>query len=474
MRRKTVLGMAVAFLFQGASPSDAASPVWQLAPLGGYTWSAKGTQGSEYAGGRLGFRFHPILGLQVTGGLSPVREATTGSGNVEFQHAVGDLTVTALQGGWGDLYIMAGGGYSRTSVDQGPFLAAGTFDQGGGLHFWLARGIGLNLEFRNVLLIPKGEAALPTGDNRFVAGAGITLGFGDQFRDSDGDGVGDRSDKCLGTPMGARVNAMGCPTDEDGDGVFDGIDTCADTPRGASVNATGCPNDGDGDGVPDGIDTCANSPKGAIVDASGCPMDADGDKVFDGMDQCPGTPSGAAVDDRGCPTDEDGDGVADGLDKCPGTRDGLRVDGDGCPIEVTEKETELLDTGMIRLQDVNFETGKADILPESYPALDAVGAVLVKWPELEIQIGGHTDSRGASDYNQGLSEARARAVLAYLTAKFPTLNPKQFTSVGFGEAKPLAQNNNALNMAKNRRVEFSVMNRDVLKRESGRRKLLEK
>lgn len=472
MRRMAVLGMSLALLAQGAPPTEARS-VWQLAPVGGYTWSANGNQGDAYAGGRLGYHFHPILGLQVTGALSPVQETTPGSGAIEFQHVVGDLTATALQGSWGELYIMAGGGYSRTQPDQGQVLAAGTFDQGGGVNLHVGGGVGLNLEFRNVLMIPRTET-MPTGNNRFVVAAGLTMGFGDNGRDTDGDGVADHKDKCLETPMGARVDATGCPTDADGDGVFDGLDNCAETPKGAAIDARGCPGDRDADGVFDGIDSCSDTPKGATVDPRGCPQDADADGVYDGLDQCPATAKGASVDPRGCPTDEDDDGVADGIDKCPNTRAGLRVDGNGCPIEVTETETELLDTGMIRLSDVNFETGKADILPESYAALDAVGAVLVKWPELEIQIGGHTDSRGADEMNQNLSESRARAVLGYLTSKFTSLDPKQFSSVGFGEAKPLVQNTSALNMAKNRRVEFKVMNREVLKREIGRRKLLEK
>jgi OmpA-OmpF porin, OOP family len=293
-------------------------------------------------------------------------------------------------------------------------------------------------------------------------------------KDSDADGVPDRKDKCPATPAGASVDATGCPTDADGDGVFDGLDQCANTPKGARVDAKGCPTDADGDGVFDGLDQCADTPRGATVDAKGCPTDTDGDGVVDGLDQCPNTPQGAKVDAKGCPTDEDGDGVVDGLDKCPGTPAGLKVDATGCPIEVTEKETELLDTGMIRLQDVNFETGKADLLPESYPALDVVGTVLGKWPELKIEVGGHTDSRGSAAYNQKLSEARAKAVVDYLTQKFPNLQAGQFTSVGYGESKPVAPNTNPLNMAKNRRVEFKVLNRDVLKRETERRRQVPK
>src|SRR5262249_20427772 len=202
------------------------------------------------------------------------------------------------------------------------------------------------------------------------------------------------------------------------------------------------------DGVYDGIDQCPDTPKGATVDTKGCPSDSDGDGVLDGIDQCPNTPHGATVDAKGCPMDSDGDGVPDGIDQCPNTPAGLKVDSNGCPIEVTEKETELLDTGMIRLQNVNFETGKAALMPESYPALDEVGGILLKWPQLSIEIGGHTDSRGRAIKNQVLSEDRAQAVKDYLVDKFPGLAAAQLTVRGYGAVRPLVPNTSVLNMSK--------------------------
>jgi outer membrane protein OmpA-like peptidoglycan-associated protein len=149
------------------------------------------------------------------------------------------------------------------------------------------------------------------------------------------------------------------------------------------------------------------------------------------------------------------------------------VDRTGCPIEVVERETELMDTGMIRLQNINFETGSWAIMPESLPLLDVVGQVMERWPELRIEIGGHTDARGAADYNQTLSQNRANAILSYLRIKFPQLKREQFTAQGYGETRAIASNTTSEGMARNRRVEFVVLNKDVLRREVERRRLLQ-
>ena len=65
-------------------------------------------------------------------------------------------------------------------------------------------------------------------------------------------------------------------------------------------------------------------------------------------------------------------------------------------------------------------------------------------------------------------------MLDYLTRSFPELKSGQFTVKGYGESAPIVPNTSALNMSKNRRVEFKVLNRETLKREIERRKLLEK
>jgi outer membrane protein OmpA-like peptidoglycan-associated protein len=280
--------------------------------------------------------------------------------------------------------------------------------------------------------------------------------------DSDGDGVLDEQDHCANTPRGAVVDSQGCPVDSDGDAVPDGIDQCANTPRGAKVDAKGCTMDSDGDGVVDGIDQCGSTPKGAKVDARGCPVDSDGDGIPDGVDQCADTARGAKVDAKGCPKDSDGDGVPDGIDQCADTPKGAKIDAKGCPI--TPKEAELLDTGTLRLQQVYFDSREATLKPESYPALDEVGQILTKWPQLKLEVGGHTDNRAGDAFNKDLSQKRAQAVLDYLVQKFSGINRSQFTVVGYGESQPLTSNGTDAGRAQNRRVEFKVLNREVLKK----------
>jgi len=305
-------------------------------------------------------------------------------------------------------------------------------------------------------------------------------GSGGSPTDSDGDGVSDRRDRCPGTPRGATVDERGCPKDSDGDGVFDGIDACPDTPkgwpvdgrgcaldsdgdgvadgkddcpdtpRGATVNDVGCPKDSDGDGVWDGIDKCPDTRKGSTVDATGCPKDSDGDGVWDGIDKCPNTPKGATVDATGCPKDSDGDGVWDGIDRCPDTPAGAEVDERGCPKLFEDEKKSLV------LEGVNFETNKAVLTSNSTTVLDRVVSSLKEWPEVRIEVGGHTDSSGADSYNQTLSEARARAVLDYLVEH--GVSAASLSAKGYGESNPIADNGTRAGKATNRRVELTRQN----------------
>lgn len=160
--------------------------------------------------------------------------------------------------------------------------------------------------------------------------------------------------------------------------------------------------------------------------------------------------------------DSDGDGVLDVNDDCPDTPRGTKVDARGCAMSAME--IVLLDTGSLSLDNVNFETNEAIIMSESYAALNEVGEILEKWDELHIEIAGHTDNQGEADYNLDLSQRRAEAVLEYLTDKFEIASD-QYVARGYGETKPVASNDTAGGRAENRRVEFNVLNKHVLKRE---------
>ena len=233
--------------------------------------------------------------------------------------------------------------------------------------------------------------------------------------------------------------------DTDGDGVTDDLDKCPGTPAGTAVDASGCPppQDDDGDGVTNDLDKCPGTPAGAKVDATGCELDSDHDGVGDSRDQCPDTTAGAKVDEKGCELDGDGDGVVDGQDKCPDTPKGDRVDAVGCSF----KEE-------IKLPGVVFETGKTELLPESLPVLDGAISTLKRYPDLKIEVAGHTDSRGSDAYNLDLSSKRAATVLKYLRDGGVT---NELSSRGYGERQPVASNTTEDGRQQNRRVVLRVL-----------------
>jgi outer membrane protein OmpA-like peptidoglycan-associated protein len=467
-----VTALATTLLARAAGAAEFQDRPFNIVPFGGWTFfdseykSASGPEIKDdvYYGGRLSARLISPLWLDLAGGLTHTTMCAICNQDVNWSHYSANLMLISSAPHHINPYISLGGGVSIFEPKVSADKHDGLFEAAGGLRVRITDAIGLRLEARNLLFMPKKNYTKAHFDN-IVVGAGLVFAFGGKTRDADGDGVPDKRDKCPDTPHGCTVDVNGCPADADGDGVCDGNDKCPGTPNGARVDAKGCPTDSDGDGIYDGLDRCPDTAKGCKVDAQGCPIDSDGDGVCDGLDECANTTSGCKVDAKGCTTDGDGDGVCDGLDKCPDTPMGQKVNSDGCPpTEVEQRETEMIDTGLIRLKDVKFETAKANILPESYPALDVVGQVLSKWSQLNIQIDGHCDSRGSDAYNLSLSHRRANSVRAYLLEHFPTLQAGQLTTRGYGESKPLLPNTSPENMAENRRVEFTVLNKELLKR----------
>jgi OOP family OmpA-OmpF porin len=265
---------------------------------------------------------------------------------------------------------------------------------------------------------------------------------------SNEEGVGEERPVDYVAGLGFQYSWGGAPKrrDSDGDGVFDDTDACPGTPAGTPVDAKGCPlaQDDDGDGVTNDLDQCPGSAAGVKVDARGCELDSDGDGVGDSRDQCPNTAAGAKVDERGCELDGDADGILDSADKCPNTPKGERVDNSGCPFN-----QELL------LQGVKFETNSDALLAESLPVLNNAIATLKRYPELNVEVAGHTDSRGSDAYNLTLSARRAEAVLKYLHDGGVS---NAMTSRGYGERQPIASNNTEEGRLQNRRVVLRALN----------------
>lgn len=142
--------------------------------------------------------------------------------------------------------------------------------------------------------------------------------------------------------------------------------------------------------------------------------------------------------------DSDGDGVVDGQDQCPDTPAGSRVDGTGCPLPK-----------VLKLHGVTFELEKARLRPDAKTILGDIVLLLKKYPDMKVEIAGHTDSTGSQAYNQKLSEERAAAVRAFLIES--GVPEAQVSSRGYGELEPVADNASYEGRELNRRVELRIL-----------------
>ena len=267
--------------------------------------------------------------------------------------------------------------------------------------------------------------------------------------DLDGDGIANRDDSCP-TVKGLAVR-HGCPDiDSDGDGLLDADDACP-VVKGVVV-LKGCPVlDADEDGVLDADDACP-AIRGPVA-LKGCPVvDADEDGVLDTVDACP-TVKGVP-ENGGCPVvDTDEDGVPDPVDACR-TVKGVK-ENDGCPAKQVQLVTITRDRIIIK-EKVSFASGKAVILPKSFPLLEQVASILKDHPEVErVSIEGHTDSRGTRANNLKLSEARAESVRQWLLKH--GIDAGRITAKGFGPDKPIGSNETDQGRELNRRVEFIIV-----------------
>lgn len=334
------------------------------------------------------------------------------------------------------------------------------------------------VKYRLPIMIPNEDIELGIG-----GGPGITTGIGtpagrvvfqvaytpvieEPKVDTDGDKIYDDVDACPKVPGIKSDDPLkhGCPPegDRDQDTILDKVDACPDEPGKPNADPTkhGCPDrDTDKDGIFDPVDACPTEPGVANEDPKkhGCPApkDKDGDGITDEEDACIDIPGVKTSDPKtnGCPPDTDGDGFRDDVDACPKEKgvDDPDPSKKGCPklVRFTDKE-------IIILEQVQFDTGKATIKKVSDPLLDSVADVLKEHPEiLKLEVQGHTDNRGSKQLNAKLSDDRAKAVMAALVKR--GVDQSRLVSKGYGPDKPIDPANNEPAWAKNRRVQFIVL-----------------
>lgn len=297
---------------------------------------------------------------------------------------------------------------------------------GGGVKMLLTDRMQLRLDVRDVISPRTTDSLVPVHSPEALLTFAVRFGVGpkpapeplpEPIADRDADGVPDAEDHC---PFDAGDDGQGCPfADSDCDGVTDNVDAC---PAEAGTGEQGCP-----------------------------PPDDDGDGVLNADDQCP---QQAGVAPTGCPiVDSDGDGLMDPDDKCPNepeTANGFQ-DGDGCPDELPPEVKAF--NGVI--QGIFFDTGKATIKATSEAVLDNAAKVLTQYPDIRVAIVGHTDDRGNHDRNVELSRKRAESVREYLNGH--GVDGSRVTTRGAGPDEPMADNTTKAGRAKNRRIEFKLV-----------------
>jgi len=380
---------------------------------------------SAEVGGRLAYYPSRFVGLEFEGAVMP-NEVDDGVQATLFAlrgHLVANLIPRSITP-----FLLAGAGgigvASRRDAVGTDLDAA--FHFGGGLKFFLDRQTTLRLEARDNVTARRGLKSGVVHSVDILFGVSLALGR--------------KKDEPKAAPI----------LDTDGDGILDPDDKCVDTP--GVTEYEGCPiPDTDGDGILDPDDKCVDEP--GVTEFDGCPIpDTDGDGILDPDDECVDTPGVDAY--KGCPVpDTDGDGILDTEDKCieePETTNGFEDD-DGCPDEIP-KELEKF-TGVI--EGIYFDTGKATIKDKSKPKLDNAVEVLKKFESVRLEISGHTDDRGSDESNMELSQRRADSVKQYFIEH--GIGADRIETRGAGETQPIESNKTRSGRAKNRRIEFKVL-----------------
>ncbi len=428
-----------------------ANPYWEFGGFGGGHYfspnnelgvrdvpNAPSPEHSVAFGLRLGIYPVRMFGIEVEGAGMPTETKIGGASSEQFLAAYRLSAILQFDAGRAKPFILVGGGGVSNSSERDDIMLDDTdvvWHGGAGIKLGVGESWGFRLDGR-ALFQPSSEDEGMSVDAEGLLGLYVEFGGAEaapaEPEDGDGDGVLGEADKC---PSEA----------EDKDGFEDD---------------NGCPDpDNDADGVADANDKCANEAEtmNQIDDDDGCPeKDEDADGLVGTADECPteAEDKDGFEDDNGCPDpDNDADGVADASDKCPAESESANgfQDEDGCPDDLPADIKKF--TGVIK--GINFRTNSAKLAGGSSRTLNGAVKVLQQYPEMRMEISGHTDDTGDPDHNRVLSQERADAVKNYLVGK--GIAAERLEAKGYGPDKPLADNSTRAGKAKNRRVEFTPL-----------------
>jgi len=265
--------------------------------------------------------------------------------------------------------------------------------------------------------------------------------------DSDGDGVVDELD--------SDDKNQKNDTDNDGFSNIDEKNAGTNPLDPNSIIEKDTDKDGKIDKIEKGKDS-DNDGKSDVVESA--KLDADGDGVVDELDSEDSNPN----------NDTDGDGVSNIDEKNartnpldPNSKPAIsneetnaNANENTTPAPVAQKAVDEIGE-ILKVEHIKFETDSSTIMPEGIKTIKKIANILKKYPNVKVEIGGHTDSDGDAAYNLKLSQERVDMVKKALVEFGVDAN--RLTTKGYGESKPLVKNDSPENKAKNRRVEFKLI-----------------